>query len=158
HHLILFYIPPDQKKHKKGDPLFNAIAAFAPGMPAVGGPEDYALRIPAGSKLAFQVHYTPNGSPQSDMSEAALVFADPEKVRKQVQIQAAFNPKFFIPPGHPDYKITASRTLKDESLLFSMTPHMHYRGKSFCFTAHYPGGGEEILLDVPRYDFNWQLI
>ena len=35
---------------------------------------------------------------------------------------------------------------------------MHYRGKSFRFTAKYPGGGEEILLDVPHYDFNWQTV
>ena len=35
---------------------------------------------------------------------------------------------------------------------------MHYRGKSFRFTAHYPDGNEEILLDVPRYDFNWQIV
>ena len=33
---------------------------------------------------------------------------------------------------------------------------MHLRGKSFRFTAHYPDGRDEILLDVPRYDFNWQ--
>ena len=35
-------------------------------------------------------------------------------------------------------------------------PHMHLRGKAFRFTATYPDGKEEILLDVPRYDFNWQ--
>ncbi len=34
---------------------------------------------------------------------------------------------------------------------------MHLRGKSFRFEAEYPDGKKEILLDVPRYDFNWQL-
>jgi hypothetical protein len=33
---------------------------------------------------------------------------------------------------------------------------MHLRGKSFRYTLVYPDGKEEILLDVPRYDFNWQ--
>jgi hypothetical protein len=38
-----------------------------------------------------------------------------------------------------------------------MTPHMHLRGKSFRYTARYPDGSQKILLDVPRYDFNFQL-
>ena len=33
---------------------------------------------------------------------------------------------------------------------------MHLRGKAFRFEAIYPDGREEVLLDVPRYDFNWQ--
>jgi hypothetical protein len=40
--------------------------------------------------------------------------------------------------------------------IHSLSPHMHYRGKSFRFEATYPNGSREILLDVPRYDFNWQ--
>jgi peroxiredoxin len=158
HHLILFYIPPGQEKHRPEDPLFNAVAAFAPGMPAIAGPEEFALKIPAGSKLAFQVHYTPNGTPQTDRSQAALIFADPAKVRKQVRIEAALNVKFLIPPGHPDYVVTAKETIKRDTLLYTLTPHMHFRGKSFRFTAKYPDGKDEILLDVPRYDFNWQII
>jgi peroxiredoxin len=158
HHLILFYIPPGQEEPRPEDPLFNAIAAFAPGMPAVVGPEEYALRIPAGSKLAFQVHYTPNGKETTDLSEAAVVFSDPKKVQKEVRIAAALNFKFLIPPFHPNYPIAAEKKFKEDTLLYTMTPHMHYRGKAFRFTAHYPDGKEEILLDVPRFDFNWQII
>jgi hypothetical protein len=127
-------------------------------MPAFSGPDDFALRIPAGSKLAFQVHYTPNGSPQTDLSEAGLVFADPAKVRKEVRVAAALNPRFLIPPGAADYVVRASERLSRDAYIYSLTPHMHYRGKSFRFTAAYPDGAEEILLDVPRYDFNWQIV
>jgi peroxiredoxin len=158
HHLILFYLPPGQDEPRPEDPLFNAVAAFAPGMPAVVGPDDFAVRIPAGSKLGFQVHYTPNGRPQTDRSEAALVFADPAKVAKEVRVEAALNFKFLIPPGVTDYEITAEKEFKRDALLYTLTPHMHYRGKSFRFTAKYPDGRQEILLDVPRYDFNWQII
>lgn len=158
HHVILFYIPPDREKHRPEDPLFNALAAFAPGMPAIMAPEGVALRIPAGSQLALQVHYTPNGTPQTDLSEAGLIFADPEEVRHEVRVQAGLNFAFLIPPGDPDYRVAARYRVIDDSLLFSMTPHMHYRGKSFRYTANYPDGRSEILLDVPRYDFNWQNI
>ena len=158
HHLFLFYIPPGQEKHRPEDPLFNAIAAFAPGMPPIVGPEKYAVRIPAGSKLAFQIHYTPNGKATTDRSEAAVVFADPKKVEKEVKVAAAMNFKFLIPPFHPNYPIAAEKKFKEDTLLYTLTPHMHYRGKAFRFTAHYPDGKEEILLDVPRYDFNWQIV
>lgn len=158
HHLFLFYIPPGQEKHRPQDPLYNAIAAFAPGMPPIIGPEKYAVRIPAGSKLGFQVHYTPNGKATTDRSEAAVVFSDPEKVEKEVRVAAAMNFKFLIPPNHPNYPIAAEKTFKEDTYLYTLTPHMHFRGKAFRFTAHYPDGKEEILLDVPRYDFNWQIV
>jgi hypothetical protein len=156
HHLILFYLPPGQETFRPQDPLFNAVAAFAPGMPAITGLPEYAARIPAGSKLIFQVHYTPNGTATTDQSEAALVFANPAKVAKEVRITAGFNFRFLIPPGAPDYKVTQQIPIPRDTFVYTITPHMHYRGKSFKFTATYPDGREEVLLDVPRYDFNWQ--
>jgi hypothetical protein len=125
-------------------------------MPAIFGSQEYAVRIPAGSKLIFQVHYTPNGTATTDQSEAAVCFADPDRVAKEVRITAAFNFKFLIPPGMPDYPVTQELKIRRDTEVYTITPHMHYRGKSFKFTAKYPDGKEEVLLDVPRYDFNWQ--
>lgn len=156
HHLVLFYIPPGQDTYRPEDPLFNIVAAFAPGMPAIMGPENLALRIPAGSKLCFQMHYTPNGSPQTDVSEVGLIFTDAENVEKEFINEAGLNFAFMIPPGAENYRVDASYTFPFDSLIYTLTPHMHYRGKSFRFTAHYPDQSKEILLDVPRYDFNWQ--
>ena len=34
---------------------------------------------------------------------------------------------------------------------------MHLRGKDFKYEAEYPDGTREVLLDVPHYDFNWQI-
>ena len=156
HHLILFFVPPGQETYKPEDALFNTVAAYAPGMPALYGPDNLALKIPAGSKLCFQVHYTPNGSPQTDVSEAGLIFTDAENVEKEFLTEAALNFAFKIPPGAKDYQVSTTYEMPFDGLIYSLTPHMHYRGKSFRFTAHYPDDTEEILLDVPRYDFNWQ--
>lgn len=156
HHLILFFVPPGQEKYRPEDALFNMVAAYAPGMPALAGPESLALRIPAGSKLCFQVHYTPNGSPQTDLSEAGLIFTDAKNVEKEFLTEAALNFRFRIPPGEKNYQVKTSYTFGHDALIYSLTPHMHYRGKSFRFTAEYPDDTQEILLDVPRYDFNWQ--
>ena len=62
-----------------------------------------------------------------------------------------------IPPFDPDYEMHQTITIDDDARLFSLTPHMHFRGKRMSFTAEYPDGGEELLLSVPAYSFNWQL-
>ena len=78
HHLILFFHPPGTKKFAPEEPLFNSIAAFAPGLPPSIYPEGVYRLVPAGSKLIIQAHYTPNGTAQTDQSDVGLVFADPE--------------------------------------------------------------------------------
>ena len=113
-------------------------------------------RIPAGSKLMIQGHYTPNGSPQSDLSEVGLVFADASKVKQEINIVVVLNPHFVIPAGASDYVVEAMYEFDEDTLLFTVTPHMHLRGKAFQFQAIYPDGRTEVLLDVPRFDFNWQ--
>jgi hypothetical protein len=40
--------------------------------------------------------------------------------------------------------------------LLTFMPHMHLRGKSFFYEAIFANGKRETLLDVPKYDFNWQ--
>ena len=156
HHIFLFYIPPGQEKVKGEDPLMNAVATFAPGMPAELYPDGYARLVPAGSRLVFQVHYTPSGTEQTDQSEVGLVFADPDGEYKEIKLKVVINEEFRIPPGEPNYPVHASQEFKRDTTLHALMPHMHYRGKAYRFTARYPDGKEEILLDVPRYDFNWQ--
>jgi hypothetical protein len=42
-------------------------------------------------------------------------------------------------------------------MIVAFNPHMHLRGKFAKYTAIYPDGKQEVLLDVPEYDFNWQI-
>lgn len=156
HHLILFFHPPDAKRIDPGEPLFNSIVGFAPGLPPSIYPEGIYRLVPAGSKLVVQAHYTPNGSPQTDQSEFGLVFADPATVKREMKVGAVFNFQFRIPAGANNHRVTASYKIDQETLLYSLTPHMHLRGKSFVFEALYPDGRKDVLLNVPRYDFNWQ--
>ena len=61
-----------------------------------------------------------------------------------------------IPPGVSDHRVEHCWRAPQDLLLLSMFPHLHARGKSFRYEAIYPEGSQEILLDVPRYDVNWQ--
>jgi peroxiredoxin/mono/diheme cytochrome c family protein len=133
------------------------LAAYVPGLRAAPYPSGMAKRIPAGSKLIFQVHYTPNGSPQLDLSELGLVFADSDTIRYEVRTSSAVRRQLAIPPGDANYAVDAqSPTAPVDVKLLAMMPHMHLRGKAFRYEAIYPDGRKETLLDVPHYDFNWQ--
>jgi hypothetical protein len=68
----------------------------------------------------------------------------------------AANLDFKIPPHTSDHPVQSHYRFSHDMLLYQLAPHMHFRGKSFRYEAVYPGGSREILLDVPRYDFNWQ--
>ncbi len=132
------------------------IAATAPGSPPMILPEGYAKFVPAGSKLIFQMHYTPNGTATTDISSVGLVFAEPDEVTHQVATLKALNEDFRIPPGAGNHEVKARFRFRRAAELLTLFPHMHLRGKSFRYTAIYPDGEQEILLDVPAYDFNWQ--
>jgi hypothetical protein len=116
------------------------------------------MRIPAGSKLVFQMHYTPIGVPQKDRSSVGMVFVDRKDVTHQMLTTNVQYHNLVIPPGAPSYTVAASKPFRHDVTLLSMYPHMHMRGKAFRYELIVPGEGEqrEVLLDVPQYDFNWQ--
>jgi hypothetical protein len=114
-----------------------------------------AKRIPAGSTLVFQVHYTTNGKPGRDRSRIGLVFAK-EAPQREIRTGLIANATFAIPPGADNHSVEAEATFSEDVKIYSMHPHMHLRGKDMTYTATYPDGRKEILLRVPKYDFGWQ--
>jgi peroxiredoxin len=155
HHILVFAQPPGGRPISGEQGGF--LAAYVPGLRARSYGPGMAKRVRAGSRLIFQVHYTPIGTPQQDISSLGLVFLDPQQVKQEVRTVAAVQTKFAIPPGDANYRVEArSHRAPIEVELLAMMPHMHLRGKSFRYEARYPDGKTEILLDVPRYDFNWQ--
>ncbi len=154
HHIIVYIKPPGSGKKRVG---FGSVDGYAPGNPPTRYPEGMAMLVPAGSKFVFEMHYTPNGRAQQDRSYVGLRFRKKEDVKKRVYGNLAINRKFSIPPGAADHEVVATRRIRIDQQLLSLMPHMHLRGKSFRYEAVYPDGTREILLDVPRYDFNWQL-
>jgi peroxiredoxin len=158
HHILVFLKPPGgQYELLRG----SLLAAYAPGSPArkvpEGGPQGLAKRIPAGSQIIMQIHYTPNGKVEEDISSLGLVFCDAKDVKQQVESGWATNFAFVIPPGAKDFPLTSQYRFDEDRMLLNLTPHMHVRGKSIRYEAIYPDGRREVLLNVPHWDFNWQL-
>ncbi len=154
HHVLVFVREPSGRR---GDNELAFLAAFVPGLRVSPFPTGMAKRVPAGSQFVFQMHYTPNGTEQTDMTKMGLVFADPKDVTHIVKTTEAIHRTFEIPAGANNYMVEATSPRYDrELLLLRLMPHMHLRGKSFQYEARFPDGKTQTLLDVPRYDFAWQ--
>lgn len=152
HHSIVSVRVPDSW----GEESMSWLAAYVPGQDINQLEPHQAYFIPAGSKLVFQMHYTPTGSPQQDLTRIGIVFADPEKITEHVFTMVAMNRNFEIPAHASNHRVaTTLNGFPKGARLLTLSPHMHLRGKSFRFIAH-KGANSKVLLDVPNYDSNWQ--
>ena len=159
HHVVLYALGPGMKLSNLAEvqAMGKMVTLYAPGMNPWQYPEGTAMKIAKGSTLIIQTHYTPNGTAQDDRSYVGLKLADMKTVKRQVRYGMSVNINIEIPPGDDDYVLVSRKLFLRDALLLNLFPHMHYRGKSFRFEAEYPDGHRELLLDVPKYDFNWQL-
>ena len=136
----------------------GGIGGYVPGRQDTEFDEGTARKIPAGADIVLQMHYTTIGQVVSDRLQIGVKLAKqpPTKLRAARGGQMP-NLTFAIPPGTPSYEVMAKQTFKADTYLSTMYPHMHVRGKDVQYKLVYPDGREEVLLSVPRYDFNWQL-
>ncbi|MEM9643731.1 MAG: redoxin domain-containing protein [Planctomycetota bacterium] len=153
HHAIVFVRPPDGS----GFHGIGWLGAYVPGQRSSGLPAGHARHVPAGSKLVFQMHYTPNGRKTNDRTKLGIWFAKEDQVTHVVDTHLAINHEFEIPPGEQSHQVKMNaRSFPRKGKLLGITPHMHFRGKAFSMQAIGKDGQTEPLLLVPRYDFNWQ--
>ena len=132
------------------------LTAYVPGQRLLKFEKGRARRIPAGSKLVFQQHYTPNGSVQDDTTKLGMIFANPDDVKEEMFTLIAINQEFEIKPHESNRVVKANvQAIPKVGKLLSVSPHMHFRGKSFVAWSG-EQTGEQTLLKVPNYDFNWQ--
>jgi hypothetical protein len=132
------------------------ISVYVPGGDAYVTRPGQARLIPAGSDLIFQMHYTASGREAVDRSKVGIVFAK-EAPRERVVNAFVSNRQLVIPPGADNHKVEARVTVHEDVKLQSFFPHMHLRGKAMEYRAVLPEGKTQILLRVPKYDFNWQM-
>jgi peroxiredoxin len=157
HHCTVFLKPPGASGPvAQGTLGSHCLIAWAPGTGPLTLPDGMAKLVPAGWRFLLVIHYTPVGSEQTDQTSLALTFADPASVRKEVATEVMIDEDLSIPPGAADHRVEQTWRVNRPVLLLSLFPHMHLRGKSFRYDVTYLDGANEVLLDVPRYDFSWQ--
>ncbi|HLY18696.1 MAG TPA: cytochrome c [Bryobacteraceae bacterium] len=148
---------PGDKPRDENFGSWGLISSYLPGREPDVYPEGTARKIPAGSTLGFQIHYSKSTKkPETDVTSVGLIFAKepPKQVAKRVDLSNYF---FRIPAGDPNVEVSECHTFKQDMYLTSLTPHMHLRGKDARFEATYPDGRKETLLLVPHYNFHWQI-
>jgi peroxiredoxin len=152
HHCIVFVRPPDGTEVRG----VGYLTGYVPGQRSFTLPPGYARRVPAGSKFVFQMHYTPNGAEQQDLTQVGMTFIPEPQVTHELFTLLGIDQEFEIPPNAPDHPVHVNvGWFPRQAELLAIIPHMHVRGKSFQAAVR-KGGKIELLLDVPRYDFNWQ--
>jgi mono/diheme cytochrome c family protein len=156
HHVIV-------RVHAKGESIRKADegaegywAIYVPGNGAKTYPEGFARKINAGAKVSFQIHYTPSGVAKKERLKMGLVFAK-HPPSYEMKTAPLANRRIAIPPGAPRHLETYSQRVPFDMPVTGFMPHMHTRGAGFRYEVAYPDGRNEVLLDIPRYDFNWQL-
>jgi len=140
----------------RGQPSAEFLVGYVPGYQYKIWDPGQAKLIPAGADIVLQLHYSTNGTPGEDRTKIGLVFAK-EPPKERVLSAVAKSWDFNIPAGAPNHEVRAKVKFATDVKLVSFHPHMHYRGKDIEYRAIYPSGETEILMRVPRWDFNWQM-
>ena len=155
-HHVIAYAMTEGKDGERGRRM--QLGGLAPGTDDANFPEGYGKHLPADSTFTFAMHYHKEAGPgtgQWDNTSVALQFHD-EEVTHAVVTSPIAHGAFEIPPNHGNWKVGGARTFDEDIDLLGLMPHTHLRGVHAKYTAYYPDGTSEMLLDVPRYDFNWQ--
>jgi hypothetical protein len=165
HHTLNALIEPGQERRGGflggGNPDAANITAYIPGAEPRMEPENTGGLLKAGSTLNLQLHYTTNGRETVDAGEIGLWFYPEGEVPEERMSGACaciFTPTWTnIPPHARNFEQSASVTLRGDIMMHSFLPHMHFRGKYMRFYADYPDGSREELINIAKYNYNWQL-
>jgi len=140
--------------------VISSLGSLVPGGDPRVYREGYGRLVRPGQEVTFKMHYHKEpgeGTGTWDKTEVALKFY-PEGYEPTYRFHgdSMGDFAFSIPPGASNHSATSAFTFPDDARLVSFMPHVHLRGKAAQVRAFYPDGTEEMLLDVPKYDFNWQ--
>ena len=151
--------PPDPPRmdslHGPPRRLGVLIGGTAPGTNVMRFPEGTALKIRAGTILTFQMHYTARGHEMHDRTSVGFKFA-PGAPDEEIRMSAFINGGFTLPAGAKDVAVASELEPTQNVKIWGLLPHTHLRGTRWKYTLEKPDGTSQVVLDVPRYDFNWQ--
>lgn len=157
HHILSGYIPPGQDKLGGMANWGGSVGGYTVGMESIVQPTGIGSYVPGGGSIGYQMHYTPFGKEVLSTQQIGLYFYKPGEMPKLVMRENTIVQMFIkIPPNTEAHKEVSYLDFPHDALLYSAVVHAHYRGTYSDLKIRYPNGTEKQLLNVPRYDFNWQ--
>jgi len=156
HHVIAFTQPAGNPLSPGGVLGPTNIGGTTPNKPGIRYPEGVARLLRGNHDIVLQMHYTTNGKEASDRTRVGIIYAK-EAPKKLAAGGMVLQPRFVIPAYDGNAEVKGVTKIQRDTVVTTYTPHMHVRGKDMKYIAHYPDGTTETLLNVPKYDFNWQI-
>lgn len=158
HHILAGYISEEPRTGPASAGQWEAnYGEYAVGGESFQVPKGMGIYLPPGGHMGFQMHYTPYGKEAVDNSKMALYFypegETPERIMRHTVIADNF---IELPPNTDKHKEVAYLTFPKEAKLYSVFLHTHYRGQAGRLDMVLPDGTKQELINLPRYDFNWQ--
>jgi len=158
HHILSGTVSTDHKGDTFSESQWGAsLGGYGPGRGSNIQPADTGVWVPAAGGVGFQNHYTPYGKETEEKTQMGLYFypkgEEPKYVLRTFLI---FNFAIEIPAGEEWHKENSYVEVPKDMILYGITPHAHVRGSSTQVSVIYPNGKTEMLLALPRYNFNWQ--
>jgi len=122
-------------------------------------PEGFGKLIRKGSRFTFNIHYNKEPGPGTGVWDRSMIAIkwQTTPVKHVVRSAGVSSRGWEIPPFTADWTVGAAKTFDEDSYIINMMPHMHWRGAKAKYELVYPDGNRETLLDVPGYNFAWQL-
>jgi peroxiredoxin len=138
--------------------LSNGVGGYAVGAETTVYPDGTGTWVAKDQQFQFQMHYTPYGKATTDVTRVGLYFYPKDKPPTILRRNAVIaNAGIEIPPNQARWTETAYITFPEKATLYSVFPHAHYRGENMEVSIRKPGSTtEELIVSLPKYDFNWQ--
>lgn len=162
HHIVVYSNNDHQERRTEAAGFlgYGNIGGLAPGAEPSFLQEGYGIPLAKDATLRISMHYHKEPGPGTgswDQSRLGLFFYEKNEEVIPINIEPVGNMQFIIPPNAKDHKVNMQHTFDKPFEVLNYLPHMHLRGVAAKYTAIFPDGTSEVVLDVPRYDYNWQL-
>jgi mono/diheme cytochrome c family protein/peroxiredoxin len=145
----------------------GGVGGWTPGLRGFQLPEGTGYLLPKNSDIVMQIHYHRNGRPEVDRTQIGLYFAKDDQMKSLKQLKLLTVPGIFsgtkelkrwvnIPAGESSYRVVGKVVTEQDCTIHSILPHMHMFGKSIKVTMTPPEGKEQVIVNVPDWDYSWQ--
>lgn len=154
---------------------FQFLSGWVPGSFGTDFAAGTGIRIAAGSRLVMQIHYNLQSTKRVRADRSVVELKLDDAVQRRAAYAPLVDPNWLI--YAPSFRIPAKRkriphsfaiepreffrlttglNLSNGFTIHSLLLHMHRLGRNGEVAVLRGAGGREVLLRVPRWEFNWQ--
>jgi hypothetical protein len=160
HHAVTSVIPPEGTDLTDSGFVGGEFEEYAVGKYGDIYPENTGRLLPAGSRIAFDMHYFAIGEEAKDKTTLGIVFYPKGYVPKYKITMVSFRN---LP--NDDLEIPANSVVRHDGYfrlarparIVSFQPHMHMRGKGMTLEAINLDNSVTVLSSTDHFDFNWHI-